>query len=255
MFPLQGATGVPPRVQVLVAHPDDETFGCGSVLLHAAAAGATTSVVCATRGEAGQLREGTSLPRGGLGALREQELRDAARLLGVSEVAVLGLRDSDMSGTPSGDSLVGADRTLVRTGLELAVDAFGPDVLVTLDGGDGHRDHLRMRDLTLEVGRARQIPVYLSCLPRSVMRRWLAHTQDVHPDSPYLEGGDLGTPDEDITVVLDTTEHYDARWRAIRTHASQASPFEGLPDDLQRAFLCADHLIEVRPPVRGRRTA
>src|SRR5437763_11299620 len=66
-----------PRLQLVVAHPDDETFGCGSLLLHAAAAGATTSVVCATRGEAG---EGGAAD---LGAVREQELRAAARLLGV----------------------------------------------------------------------------------------------------------------------------------------------------------------------------
>ena len=42
-----------PRLQVVVAHPDDETFGCGSMLLHAAGSGAETAVVCATRGEEG----------------------------------------------------------------------------------------------------------------------------------------------------------------------------------------------------------
>jgi len=31
---------VTPRVQVVVAHPDDETYACGSLLLQAAAAGA-----------------------------------------------------------------------------------------------------------------------------------------------------------------------------------------------------------------------
>src|SRR5690242_4937705 len=62
------------RLQVVVAHPDDETFGCGSLLLHAAAKGATTSVVCATRGEAG---EGAA---DDLGAVRERELREAARV-------------------------------------------------------------------------------------------------------------------------------------------------------------------------------
>jgi N-acetyl-1-D-myo-inositol-2-amino-2-deoxy-alpha-D-glucopyranoside deacetylase len=44
------------RVQVVVAHPDDETFGTGAVLLHTKAAGATTAVRCATRGEAGHAR-------------------------------------------------------------------------------------------------------------------------------------------------------------------------------------------------------
>jgi LmbE family N-acetylglucosaminyl deacetylase len=68
------------RMQVVVAHPDDETFGCGSLLLHAVAQGATTSVVCATRGEEGgdadDLRE-----------VRERELRDRAMALHASQTS------------------------------------------------------------------------------------------------------------------------------------------------------------------------
>ena len=50
-----------PRLLVVVAHPDDETFGTGSVLLHAAASGWATTVVCATRGEAGEVVEGSGV--------------------------------------------------------------------------------------------------------------------------------------------------------------------------------------------------
>ena len=44
-----------------VAHPDDESFGLGSLLAGAVAAGARVVLVCATRGEAG---ETTPVPGG-----------------------------------------------------------------------------------------------------------------------------------------------------------------------------------------------
>ena len=75
------------------------------------------------------------------------------------------------------------------------------------------------------------------------MRQWAEHMSVVDPGLEYLRLGELGTPDEEISVVLDSTAFLDQRWHAIRTHRSQTSPFEGLPDDLARAFLARDHLI------------
>ena len=99
------------RLQVVVAHPDDETFGCGSLLLHAAAAGVVTAVCCGTRGEAGEWPEEMVLPRGGIAEQRELELRAAADALGVSQVDVLDFADSGMSGDAAPSTLVGAERT------------------------------------------------------------------------------------------------------------------------------------------------
>lgn len=60
---------------MVVAHPDDETFGLGSVIAAAVAEGAEVVVCCATRGEAGEAAE---LPEGAdLGAVRADELRTA----------------------------------------------------------------------------------------------------------------------------------------------------------------------------------
>ena len=250
MFPIPEGCGPLLRVQVVVAHPDDETFGCGSLLLHAARAGACTAVVCATRGEAGEVAPGLSVPEGGLGAVREAELRSAARLLGVRRVDVLDFRDSGMDGASGPDTLVGADVDSVRAAVDAAVADFRPHVLVTLDASDGHRDHARMRDVTIAVGAARGLPVYLHCLPRSTMRRWADHMATVDPDLAYLQLGELGTPDEEVSVVLDSRDVYDLRWEAIRAHRSQSSPFDGLPEDLARAFLERDHLLAVDPPNR-----
>ena len=235
------------RVLVVVAHPDDETFGCGSLVLHARALGLTVDVLCATRGEAGVVAPGVDVPLGGLGVLREAELREASRILGVREVATLRFLDSGMDGDPAPGTLCHAPASLLEDEISDVVARLAPDVLVTLDGGDGHRDHAAVRDATTAVAGTFRLPVYLHCLPRSVMARWAEHTATVDPDSAYLRGLELGTPDELVTHRLDTTAHLDRRWRAIRAHRSQTSPFEGLPEDLQAAFLTREHLIEVLP--------
>ena len=246
MFPLTNAQGT--RLQVIVAHPDDETFGCGSLLLHARSAGVVTAVCSATRGEAGEVAPGVDIPPGGVGELREGELRDAAEVLGVDRVDLLGLLDSGMSGEAGPDTVVGADASLLRGHIARAVDAFEPNLIVTLDGSDGHRDHARVRDLAIEVAVERGLPVYLHCLLRSVMKQWADRMAREHSDSVYLALGELGTPDEQVTHVVDTSQFWAQRWAAIHAHRSQTSPFEGLPEDLARAFLCREHLSLVKEP-------
>lgn len=51
--------------------------------------------------------------------------------------------------------------------------------------------------------------------------------------------------------MLDTSGHLPRREAAIAAHRSQTSPFEGLPDDLRRAFLGRDHLTRVVPAWDG----
>src|SRR5262245_3944363 len=162
------------RLLVVVAHPDDESFGCGSLLAHAAANGYETAVICATRGEAGESRIDTD----DLAAQRAEELRDAARILGVGTVRLLGYVDSGMSGDPAAGTLVAADRTTLVDQLRSSIDELRPDVVVTLDASDGHRDHAAIRDATLAaVDTAAHLPAatYLQCLARSSMARWAAH--------------------------------------------------------------------------------
>ena len=237
----------PTRLQLVVAHPDDETFGCGSLLLHAAARGAITAVCCATRGEAGG--DATDLA-----GTRERELREAAELLGVSRVDVLDFVDSDMTGDPGPGTLVAAELEDVVDAVQRVVDDFAPDVLVTLDASDGHRDHVRMRDATVAVAQRSGVPtVYLACIPRSLMQRWVDHMRAERPEMAHLDPEVLaiGTPDDELTAVIPARGHLAARERAIAVHASQTSPFEGLPADLRTAFLDTVHLKRVLPPWDG----
>ena len=239
-----------------MAHPDDETFGCGSTLLAASAAGAETFVVCATRGEAGEPAPGSGVSVQELGPARERELQEAASLMGVSRVELLEYRDSGMDGAAPASALVSAGPDQVVADVVRVIEGVRPHVVVTLDAMDGHRDHVVMRDAVMvAVERAswRVQRVYLQCLARSAMRAWADHMKAVYPDSPYLdvEGAGLGTPDEDITTVMDVAEHLPRRWDAIRAHASQTSPFEVLPEDVAELFLSVNHLRRVVPAWEG----
>ncbi len=244
MLPDVSPRNDPPRLLVVVAHPDDETFGCGSLLLQAASDGWESTVVCATRGEAGELAPGVDLGDRSLGELREAELRAAAAVLRVGRVVLLDFTDSGMDGDPPAGSLCGADPAAVTEAVRAIAAEVDPDVVISLDASDGHRDHSRLRDVSVAVAAERGVPAYLQALPRSLMDRWAAHMAQTRPElSVYLENADLGTPDAEVSVVLDTAAHLAAREQAIALHASQTSPFEGLPSDLRRDFLTAEHLI------------
>lgn len=248
------ADGERARLMAVVAHPDDETFGCGSLLLHAAARGMTTAVGCATRGEAGEIAPGVVTSPGGLGALRERELAKAAEILNVSKLHLLGFHDSGMSGDAGAETLVGAELSVVRDEIVALLEDFRPTIVVTLDASDGHRDHTRIRDATLaavEAATWRVERVYLHCLAQSLMRRWVEHMAATDPSWEHLRGDVPGTPDELITTIIDSTPHLDAREKAMRAHASQRSPYDGLPDDLRKAFLTTEQLRRVVPPWDG----
>ena len=230
---------------VVVAHPDDESFGCGSILSHAAAAGYDTAVLCATRGESGESRVVTD----DLAALREAELREAARILGVGAGRLLDYGDSGMTGQPATGTLAAAAPSQVAAEVGAVIDELRPLVVVTLDASDGHRDHAVIRDATLAAVDAAERPpaaTYLWCLARSSMARWADYMRDVGESGAHLSLGELGTPDDDITTVIDVAPHLPLRWEAIRAHASQASPYDNLPAELQAEFLGVDRLRLVR---------
>jgi LmbE family N-acetylglucosaminyl deacetylase len=209
-------------VLVTVAHPDDEAFGLGSLLADAAARGARTVVACATRGELGEPAPGTAL-------------------LGVERVELLGWRDSGVDGEPDRGSLAAAATGDVVAAIASLVDEIRPDVVVTLDASDGHRDHAIVRDATiaaLSTSSHQPVRTYLWCLPRSLMHRFTGDSA-------------LGTPDAEITHLIDTSVHLDLRWRAMRAHASQQPPYDSMDADLQLAFLTTDRLRQIEPPWPG----
>jgi N-acetyl-1-D-myo-inositol-2-amino-2-deoxy-alpha-D-glucopyranoside deacetylase len=239
---------------VVFAHPDDETFGCGSVLAHAHRRGVRSVVACATRGEAGEPTPGRGLDDADMAVVREGELRAAAEHLGVDDVVLYDWRDSGMDGEPEPGTLCAADLDDVAARVAATIDTVRPTVVVTLDGSDGHRDHAHVRDATLlatERATHRAERVYLHCLPRSLMARWVDALRAEDPDSSYVHLEQLGTPEDRITTVVDTEDLLALREAAIALHRSQTSPYEVMAPDLRRAFLGAERLTRVSPPWTG----
>lgn len=234
------------RWLAVVAHPDDESFGCGSTLARAAQLGAAVTVVCATRGEAGEPAEGC--PDGDLGAVREDELRRAAARLGV-DVELLDLRDSGFAGDLPPGALCGVPVADLAAQIAATAARLAADVVVVLDGSDGHRDHLHVRAAAhAALPDLDGVALYEHCLPNRLMRRWLAEMRELRPGTAHLalDPAALGRRDAEVTDVLDVASVLDRREAAIAEHRSQTSPFDGLSAGLRRAFLTEDHLVRVR---------
>jgi LmbE family N-acetylglucosaminyl deacetylase len=136
----------PRSVVGVFAHPDDEVFCAGGTMAKWATEGAAVAVVCATRGEAGQIRDSTTAVRCTLGQVREAELRQACAGLGVEQVFVLDYHDGTLQNVDLQELAAAIERVLIE---------LDPDIVITFaeDGAYGHPDHIAVGAATaLAVG-------------------------------------------------------------------------------------------------------
>jgi LmbE family N-acetylglucosaminyl deacetylase len=132
-LPLLGLEALIPSggAVVLAPHADDESLGCGGLLAALAAAGRPARVVVMSDGAGSHPRSRTH-PGPVLRALREEEAREACRILGVPEPCFLGW--------PDGDVPVSGERFETAVEAVLAA-ASGIGTLVATIAMDPHKDH------------------------------------------------------------------------------------------------------------------
>lgn len=166
------------RLLGVFAHPDDEVFCAGGTLAKYAAEGAETTVVSATRGEAGQIRDSTVASRATLGAVREKELRSACAALGVKHVEFLDHVDTTLSAL---------DQAALADEVATVIRYVDPDVVITFgpDGAYGHPDHVAIGNATTDAFNGiRHGRLYHSHFARSRLiladrlARWLVDLKD-----------------------------------------------------------------------------
>lgn len=131
------------RILGVFAHPDDEVFCAGGTLARAAALGAETMVVSATRGEAGQIRDARAATRRTLGQVREQELYRSCERLGVQHALCLDYGDGNLQNI---------DPAPLAAHVAQIIRRFQPDTVITFgpDGAYGHPDHIVIGDVTTQ---------------------------------------------------------------------------------------------------------
>ncbi|MBW6465724.1 MAG: PIG-L family deacetylase [Brevefilum sp.] len=138
----------------VLAHPDDETFGMGGTLALYARQDVEVHLVCATRGELGDIDPEYTETIKSAACLRTQELRCAAGILGIDQLHFLNYRDSGMLGSEANQhpkALAAQPVEKVAEQVAAIIRQVKPDVVVTFDpiGGYRHPDHIAIHQATV----------------------------------------------------------------------------------------------------------
>jgi LmbE family N-acetylglucosaminyl deacetylase len=194
----------------LLAHPDDETFIAGGTIAKYAAAGTEIGLVCATRGQRG--KTGDVCSRGDLARVREAELRDAARILGVRHLEILDYEDQALASAPPDE---------IRRAMVAALRRQRPEIAVTFDpnGMNLHTDHIAISRFAADAVAA------------AADSRWYPETGEPHtvermlwcaPGNVYGLGrmeNVAGQPGLDF--LIDISPYRDRKIAALQAHRTQ----------------------------------
>lgn len=234
----------------VVAHPDDDMFGCaGTVALHAHDPDFRFVLIHLTSGEAGPLADPALATRETLGAVREEEDRRSWVALGRSPDRHEFFRAPDhrIEEQPS-DELV--DRI---------ADVFEqerPDVVITFgpDGITGHPDHITTGKVATEAfhrTRGRRNGegfrrLLHQAIPQSMLDEWnrrlVASGKD--PMDPTQLYQPRGVSDGTIGVLVDCGPVVDRKLAALQEHRTQAGDMEDMHEEERRMALAFEsHVI------------
>src|SRR5213593_2781661 len=122
---------------LVMAHPDDETFGAGGLVLRHTRAGIPTYLICATYGEAGWMGKPLDAKKENLPEIRAKELEEASAALALSGVELWDYPDGRVAQSERRQITHRISEQIAKL-RPRAVVGWGPD------GGYGHPDHIWM---------------------------------------------------------------------------------------------------------------
>lgn len=259
----------------VLAHPDDESFGTGGTLALYASQGVKVYLVCGTRGESGEVDPEYLEGYQSISARREQELRCAAQILGLTGVHFLDYRDSGMQGSADNThprALAAAPVDEVAAKVVRYIRTLKPQVVITFDpiGGYHHPDHIAIHKATLRAfyaaGDPDQFPdslpsykpqkLYFHTIPRGFLRFGVRilplfgidpHKWGRNNDIDLVEVAKVDYPTH---AVVDYRQVAQRKDEASACHASQGGSMmvRGVMGWLMRLFGRKENYMRAYPP-------
>lgn len=261
------------KLMAIFAHPDDEGAVSGA-LYYYATRGVEVTLVCATRGEVGEISDPSLATPETLGEVRQRELAKSCAALKVRNLEFLDFRDSGMVGTAENED----PRALIQANPDEAIGRivglmrqYQPDVIITFEpfGWYGHPDHQIISkwvteayakasdpDAFPERGRPYQPQrLFYAVLPISAFQKIV----QMAIEQGFIEEGGFGSdiPMEQqlatetaVTHILDVNHLYDIKQTAMYAHQTQFGEdnlFRKLPKEVMNSVWGHEYFIQVLP--------
>src|SRR5580698_5930068 len=237
------------------AHPDDEASSTGGVLALYGDQGVRTVVVTCTNGEfgdaPGQVKPGEEgHDEQAVAQLRLAELRQSCKILGVSQLELLGYHDSGMPDWDykgRADAFCNVPLADVAARIGGLIDLYRPQVVISYDdkGMYQHPDHVHAAQAAAVAAEQSGIPAkyYQTAMRGSDWRKvWEALREigaDVPDEREFTEEQQRQAAEAErrITTTIDILPVLDRKREALFAHASQIqdSWFSKLPPEIATA--------------------
>ena len=186
-------------LMVVAAHPDDPEFGAGGTVAKYVREGWRAVYVICTNGDKGTPDPEMTSER--LAVIREQEQKNAAKVLGVSEVVFLGHPDGWLTDSPE-----------FRGELVRLIRKYRPELVITHDPTRkymGHHDHRITGQVCMDA-------VFPYCRDHLFYPEHKAEGL-----TPFKVGEMYLTGAEEPNKYVEITETFDLKMKAIACHVSQ----------------------------------
>jgi LmbE family N-acetylglucosaminyl deacetylase len=247
------------------AHPDDEASSTGGVLALYSDQGIRTVVVTCTNGEfgdaPGQVKPGEDgHDEHEVAQLRLDELRQSCKILGVTNLELLGYHDSGMPDWDYKDlpnAFCNVPLDVVAGRIAALMETYRPQVVVSYDdkGMYQHPDHVHAALAAARAAAQSGIPAkyYQSALRGSDWRKiWEALRElgaDVPDQREFTDEQRIQMEESErrITTNIDIRPVLERKREALYAHASQIqdSWFSKLPPDVATAAFGRESFVRV----------